>query len=251
MSEDRAVVITGIDERVEVETNRTGLSHPAHELLWNERGASTASVGPRVWTVTARIGLWVPAGTVHSVRLPAGTWYRAARFSVWATPKTPQWLRPFGVEITELLRLLLVRLSDTGLSPQSRSLNEQMVIDLLRPSEHEVAVHLPDAAVLLPMVEAVTARPADRHSLEEWAARLGVSGRTVGRTLRAHTGLGFTDWVASVRMQRAIELIVAGERLDDVAAEVGYRSPSAFGAAFKRASGLTPGAFRPDSPRDV
>lgn len=246
MAKEPAVVITGIDERVESETIRTDLVHDAHELLWNEAGASTASIGPRIWTVTARIGLWVPASTAHSVRLPAGTWYRAARFSIWATPKTPQWLRPFGVEITELLRLLLLRLSDAGLSPQARSLNEQMIIDLLRPSEHEVAVHLPDSALLAPMVAAVVERPADRHSLEEWAARLGVSTRTIGRALTAQTGLGFTDWVASVRVQRAVSLIVAGERLEDVAADVGYRSPSAFGVAFKRATGLTPGAFRPE-----
>ncbi len=246
MAKEPAVVITGIDERVESETIRTDLVRDVHELLWNERGASTASIGPRIWTVTARIGLWVPASTTHSVRLPAGTWYRAARFSIWATPKTPQWLRPFGVEITELLRLLLLRLSDADLSPQARSLNEQMVIDLLRPSEHEIAVHVPDAALLAPMVAAVVDRPADRHSLEGWAARLGVSSRTIGRALRAQTGLGFTDWVASVRMQRAIALIVAGERLDDVAADVGYRSASAFGVAFKRATGLTPGAFRPE-----
>jgi AraC-like DNA-binding protein len=119
-----------------------------------------------------------------------------------------------------------------------------MVIDLLAPSEHESAVHLPDSHLLAPLVAAVVAHPGDRHALEEWAARLGVSSRTVGRALRAQTGLGFTDWVASVRMQRAIELIVAGEQLDDVAAEVGYRSPSAFGVAFRRATGLTPGAFR-------
>ncbi|MFC5827970.1 hypothetical protein [Nonomuraea insulae] len=27
-------------------------SHPFHELLWNERGASTAVVGSRAWTIT-------------------------------------------------------------------------------------------------------------------------------------------------------------------------------------------------------
>lgn len=243
---DPAPVITGVDEQVESDVVRPDLVHPVHELLWNERGASTASVGPRVWSLTSRIGLWVPAGTAHTVVLPAGTWYRAARFSTWATPRTADWSRPFAVEVTPLLRLLLVRLAETDLSAQSRALNEAMVIDLLRPSTHEVAVHLPESDLLAPLVAAVRAHPDDRHTLEAWARRLGVSGRTVGRALAAETGLGFTDWVTAVRVQHAIGLIVAGELLDDVAADVGYRSASAFGAAFRRATGLTPGAFRPE-----
>lgn len=243
---DPAPVITAVDEHVERDTQRSGLTNEDHSLLWNERGAATASVGPRTWSITSRVGLWVPAGAVHGLRLPAGTWHHAARFSVWATPRTPRWLLPFAVEVTPLLRLLLVRLSDTGLSPQSRALTEQMVLDLLRPSEHEVAVDLPVSALLAPLVEAVLADPAARHTLEGWARRLGVSTRTVGRSLHAETGLGFTEWVASVRMQRAVGLIAGGEPIEDVAVDVGYRSASAFGAAFKRATGLTPGAFRPE-----
>ena len=40
-------VIAGMDELVSRETRWDAHSHPTHELLWNERGASSATVGSR------------------------------------------------------------------------------------------------------------------------------------------------------------------------------------------------------------
>jgi AraC-like DNA-binding protein len=80
----------------------------------------------------------------------------------------------------------------------------------------------------------------------EWAARLGVSTRTLGRAFHAETGLGFARWVATARAQRAVVLIAQGEDLEDIASAVGFRSVSAFGTAFRRVTGMTPGAFRSD-----
>ncbi|WP_316043255.1 AraC family ligand binding domain-containing protein [Actinomadura sp. CNU-125] len=74
-------------------------SHPFHELLWNERGASTAVVGARVWTITPALGLWMPAGTLHSGTRPrapgaapgssvTAAWPRCRpRRSAWRSPR--------------------------------------------------------------------------------------------------------------------------------------------------------------------
>lgn len=212
---DPQPVIAPIDERVGRDTVRADLVHAVHELVWNEQGASTVGIGPRVWSITPRIGLWVPAETPHTARLPAGTWYRAARFGVWATPRTPRWERPYA--------------------------------DGHRPARAERAGgRSAPAGVRHAGSTRLGGRGAAgaRHVLGEWATRLGVSARTIARALEREVGLGFTDWVTSVRVQRAVELLVAGEPSEDVAAEVGYRSLSAFGAAFKRSTGVTPVAFR-------
>lgn len=239
---DVAFAIRGYDERVDRDIHWRAHSHPVHELLWNERGATTATIGSRTWTITPTVGLWVPAGTVHSGWAAAGTWYRAAFFG----PRSGASLadRPVAVEVTPLLRLLLERLGDAELDERSRAVTETMVLDVLRPSEHELLVHLPDALLLRPIIDAVTADPAAPRTLNEWAVQLGVSPRTVTRAFRAETGSGFSGWVTAVRAQRAAVLLASGLDIEDVAAEVGYRSVSAFGAAFRRVTGWTPGAFR-------
>lgn len=217
-------------------------SHPFHELLWNERGASTAVVGTRVWTITPVLGLWMPAGTLHSGSASAGTWCRAGFFGFGAMASLSP--TPVGVEVTPLLRLLLDRLADDELPPGSRAVTEAMVLDVLTPSPRELLVQMPVSDLLRPIVEAVRADPGDQRTLADWASHLGVSARTITRAFNAETATSFARWVAAVRAQHAVELLGRGWEIDVVAEEVGYRSASAFGAAFRRTTGLTPGAFR-------
>lgn len=236
-------VIDGMDELVERETVWSPHAHPTHELLWNLRGASSVTAADRTWAITPTTGLWLPAGTLHTARAPAGTWYRAAQFGVHAV--RPLADAPVAVEVTPLLALLLARLQEPGLAEESRALTEQMVLDVLVPAPHAVAVTTPRAPLLRPVVDAVTADPGDPRTLADWAAALGVSPRTLTRAFRAQTGLSLGGWQAAVRAQRAVLLLASGERVDEVADAVGYASASAFGAAFRRQTGRAPSAFQP------
>ncbi|WP_103504226.1 MULTISPECIES: AraC family transcriptional regulator [Streptomyces] len=242
VSERVHFVIHDYEEVLRSDTVWGDHSHAFNELLWNEHGASSAVVGARVWTVTPTVGLWMPAGTLHSGAAPAGTRLRAAFFGSRTAPAISD--RPVAVEITPLLRLLLDRLGEPELPARSREVTEAMVLDVLAPSPRELFVHMPDGPLLRPIAEAVRADPADRRGLADWAGELGVSPRTVARAFTAETGTSFARWVATVRAQHAIELLAAGWEVEQVAHEVGYRSASAFGFAFRRTTGLTPGAFR-------
>ncbi|ONK12971.1 AraC family transcriptional regulator [Streptomyces sp. MP131-18] len=235
-------VIRCYDEVVAHDTTWNEHSHPCHELLWNQRGASTAVVGARVWTITPTLGLWMPAGTLHSGSATAGTWFRASFFGLSGTTSISD--VPVAVEITPLLRLLLERLGESRLSAASRSVTEAMVLDVLTPSSRELLLNVPVSDLLRPIAEAVREDPRDQRTLANWAAELGVSPRTITRAFTAETGTSFGRWVAAVRAQHAVGLLTRGWEVEAVAERVGYRSASAFGAAFRRTTGLTPGAFR-------
>jgi AraC-like DNA-binding protein len=200
-------------------------------------------IGAKVWTLTTSLGLWIPAGLRHSGWAAAGVVLRAAQFSVRSSPVLAE--GAVAIEFTALLRLLLDRL-DGELADGERARTEAVVIDVLRPAEHGFLLRMPRSPLLARIVEAITADPADRTGLEQWSARLGVSSRTITRTFRAETGLGFERWVAAARIRHAIVLLSQGEMVEDVAESVGYRSATAFGAAFRRITGVTPGAVRAD-----
>lgn len=239
---DVSFVIKGYEEVVALDTTWNEHSHPWHELLWNEQGTSTAVVGSDVWCVTPTLGLWMPAGQLHSASAVAGTSFRAHFFRYGTTSALPG--TPVAVEITPLLRLLLERLGEPDLGPESRAVTEAMVLDVLRPSSRALLVHLPTSELLRPIVDAVRADPGDQRTLTGWAAALGCSTRTVTRAFQAETGTSFARWVAGVRAQHAVRLLAQGFEVDVVADVVGYRSASAFGAAFRRTTGMTPGMFR-------
>lgn len=234
-----------IDGHVEVMARDTFWeehSHPSHELLWNERGASTATVGARTWTLSSTAGLWVPAGTPHHGWAPAGTWQRAVQLDVDQVPSISA--EPVGVDVTPLLRLLLDRLGTVDLGPASRASTEAVVLDLLVPATRQLLLRVPTSPLVAPLVAAVRADPADPTTLAQWAVRLEVSTRTLTRVFRTETGLGFSRWVATARAQHAAPLLARGEPVEEVAERVGYRSASAFGTAFRRVTGRTPGQFR-------
>lgn len=235
-------VIAGKYETVSRDTFWEEHSHPTHELLWSEQGAASATVGPRVWTITPTIGLWIPAGVRHSGWTPAGTWLRAAQFSIRSVPSISA--GPVAVDCSPLLRLLLDRLTAGDLDVDSRSTTEEMVLDVLAPATHELLLRVPESGLVAPIVAAVQADPSDATQLGEWAMRLGVSARTITRVFLAETGLGFAKWVAAARVQYAITLLAAGDDIDGIAYTVGYRSASAFGTAFRRVTGMSPGRFR-------
>ncbi len=239
---DVPFVVHGTDEVISRDTYWEEHSHPTHELLWNQRGASTATVGARVWTITPSLGLWIPAGTPHSGWTSAGTWHHAAQFGIHAAPAISD--APVAVEVTPLLRLLLERLNTEGLTADSRARTEAVVLDLMAPAPVELLLKIPDAPLLAPIVDAVRADPADGTTLAAWASRLGVSSRTVTRAFRAQTGLGFSQWLATARVQHAITLLAGGEEIEEVAERVGYHSASAFGTVFRRVTGMSPGRFR-------
>lgn len=217
-------------------------SHPTHELLWNARGTSTATVGDRVWTVTPNNGLWIPAGIRHSGWTPAGTWQRAALFGIDSVPSISE--HPVAVEVTELLRLLLDRLGEDGLDDSSRATTEATILDVLVPAAHELLLRIPHSPLLAPIAERLREDPSDTTSLAAWAEQSGVSTRTITRAFEAETGLGFSRWTATARAQHAILRLSAGDSIDEVAAAVGYRSSTAFGTAFRRVTGVSPGRFR-------
>lgn len=241
-SVDVPFTIHGGQEAISRDTRWAEHSHPTHELLWSERGASTASVDGRVWSVTPSIGLWIPAGVPHSGFTPADLLLRAAHFSP-ARIEAPVAV-PAAMDITPLLRLLLDRLITEELGERSRAVTEAMILDVLVRSPHELPLPLPEHPLLAPIVEAERSSPAQTLSLEQWARRLGVSSRTVTRAFESSTGMSFRTWTATARAQRALSLLSGDLLVEDVARRLGYRSTSAFSAAFRQATGLTPSQYR-------
>lgn len=109
---------------------------------------------------------------------------------------------------------------------------------LLRPRRHD------DAAV-----SDAQAWIADNYAQPNPVARLversGLPERTFKRRFRAATGYTPIDYVQTLRIEEAKQLLEATEQaVDDIGVSVGYEDPTFFRRLFKRSTGVTPSRYR-------
>ncbi len=77
------------------------------------------------------------------------------------------------------------------------------------------------------------------------ARRLAVSREHFSRQVRERLGCPPRRWVADERLRQAGLMLATGDQsVAEVASAVGFASPTAFNAAFRRFHGISPGAWR-------
>ena len=81
--------------------------------------------------------------------------------------------------------------------------------------------------------------------LNEMASSAQMSPVKFKSTFSAINGLNFSDYIYQKRMVHASVLLrETNQYIDEIAAEVGYKSSPSFAVQFKRYSGMAPGEFR-------
>jgi AraC-like DNA-binding protein len=93
------------------------------------------------------------------------------------------------------------------------------------------------------------ARPADPWTVEDLARRVGLSRSALAQRFGDLVGVPPMQYLAQWRLELAAQQLRHSDRpLALVAEQVGYESEAAFSRAFKRAHGMSPGAWRRRGP---
>lgn len=217
-------------------------SHQHHQLALASRGVLILAVDGSTWVLPRSRALWIPAGVRHAVTASVDT----TMLSLYLDPsRCPLTLStPTVVDAGGLLGELVSHLSQGDLAAAERARAEAVLWDLLTP--------LPVMTLPLPMpaddrarrvAEALLGDVADQRALADWGRTVGSSARTLARIFVAETGMGFAQWRTSARLSAALPLLAAGLGVGAVARQVGYATPSAFVAAFRREIGTTPAEY--------
>ena len=215
--------------------------HDEHQLAWTGAGVLTVLAAGATWVLPPSRALWIPAGLPHET----GAAGRALMRSVYVPPALSPvgWDEPTVVAASPLLAELITYLSGE-LTAASRARAEALLTDLLVPVPvTRLDVPFPADQVAGPVARALRDNPADPRTLAAWGRAVGASERTLARAFVAETGLTFGGWRAQLRVQAALPLLAEGAAAGRVAARVGYETPRAFTAAFRRETGVTPSGY--------
>ena len=217
-------------------------AHGSDQFLYASRGVMEVHSGQSVWLIPPSFGLWVPAGTQHRLRMPAAVSMRTL------------YLRPGLVEredlscvvlsVSPLLRELIletVALGELSLrNREHRTVRDLTALHLARATPMPTEIRVPRDPRALRVARRILQDLAEASSLQAACAEAGLSTRTLQRLFRNEVGVDADSWRQQARLTRAVELLVSGSSVKQVAFRVGYSQPSAFVAAFRRRFGVTP-----------
>ena len=85
----------------------------------------------------------------------------------------------------------------------------------------------------------------------ELARLCAVSLRTLQRHFQSEYKMTISNWLRAVRLQKAYSRLTSGERVKQVAIELGYKQLSHFSREFKRFYGVPPRFLTSQEPLDI
>jgi AraC-like DNA-binding protein/mannose-6-phosphate isomerase-like protein (cupin superfamily) len=219
--------------------------HARGQLVYAEHGVMMVAADGGRWIVPPTRAIWMPPNVAHSVRCIGVVRMRSIYVQPDAAARLPTKVNAVGVPglLAELIRAAVqVPL------PYAAESRDGRLMRLLLDELHALPVlplHLPQPADerLRRLCAHLAERPDDKATLADWSAALGVDAKTIQRLFARETGMTFGQWRQQARLLHGLERLAVGDKVVDVALALGYDSPSAFAAMFKRQFGEPPGAF--------
>jgi len=217
-------------------------AHARGQLFGASAGLLTIETAAGRWVVGPDQAIWSPPHSPHALRShgPFAGW------SLYVAPLACVHLPTEACVLgsTTLLRAATERAAewpdDKALDAVQMRLASVMLDEIAQLPREPVSLPSPSDPRLRRVAAAIAADPADTRDLEEWAELACVSSRTLTRLFAKQTGMSLASWRQRARLLTAQERLARGDPVTLVASDVGYNSPSAFAAAFRRAFGLPP-----------
>jgi AraC-like DNA-binding protein len=235
-----------------VDTSENGNETPVHnhrkgQLILALRGGVTCDVPGMRWMVPPNSGVWIPGGMFHSNRATANAMICFLLVEPNSAPLPKQCCT---LSISPMIREMILHLAtlpreypqDSHCARFVRVLLDELVRQPVENLSLPVSTH----PKLQLIADTLTATPADRTSLPEWADRVAMSERSLSRLIERETGLSFGRWRQQIHILIALRELSGGALVHQVAATLGYDSTTAFITMFKKALGKSPAKYFQD-----
>lgn len=218
--------------------------HRKGQLILALHGGITCKVAQAMWIVPPTSAVWIPGGMTHSNRATSGA-RLCFLFIEPGSAAMPEHCCTLRISplVRELI-LTLARRSPAQLEePATRRLVRVLFDELPGQPEQQFCLPVSDHPKIRTMVEFMAREPGERRTLAEWAAELAMSERSLARLVLRETGIGFRRWRQQLQLIQALRMLIGGQTVQQVAAELGYDSTTAFITMFKKGLGQTPGRY--------
>lgn len=213
--------------------------HRKGQLILALHGAITTEVENAMLMVPPQYAVWIPGQVPHSNNATPGArlCFLFIEPGAIALPD-----RCCTVKISPLVREVILTLAERQNTGCERLV--AVLIDEL-PHQREEQLQLPVSPhpKIRQMSERMIAQPASWQTLHQWAHHFAMSERNLARLVVNETGLSFRRWRHQLQLIVALQALIAGQTVQQVAQTLGYDSTTAFITMFKKGLGQTPARY--------
>jgi len=220
-------------------------THPRAQLLYAVEGVMRVLTPNSVWTIPSHRALWVPPNVEHHSFMMSDLEMRTLYVSADIPLALGKECRAISVSglLRELILGLLQEPAEYPIPGRGEHLVALILMEIDRATTQAVEIPWPQDRRLQTVCQTVMNSPGITYTIEELAELAGASARTLIRLFPKETGLKYRQWTQQVQLAEALCRLGRGENIARIASFLGYASPSAFSAMFKRSFGVTPNQY--------
>lgn len=220
--------------------------HDTGQLFLMQTGSLAFYCPKGYWLIPCQKAGWVPPCTEHGAK-----WYEPINATSIHIPlKVCKNLppEPCVFEPSTLFINIIEAMDSVVTSEYSEQRLKhlaQVLIDLLSEIQPTpFYIPLPNDSKLTSITQQIIENPAIEKSLDDWAAEVNLSRRTLTRHFKQKVGLSLGQWIHQVKVIKACELLSKGDTVTSVAFSLGFNQVSVFTTLFKKQLGITPKQFK-------
>jgi AraC-like DNA-binding protein len=220
--------------------------HAKAQLIYSIEGMLSIEAQGTIWIPPPGSAVWIPGGIEHRTTGIGRIDVRLLFVDAEAAPVLSE--KCCIVSVPSLVDGLLARMADLSLQEPRDRMREERIVAVLKDElfagcQAPVTLPIPSDARLKNLTRMLRAEPSLRLSVDQWGERIGMAPRTLSRNFQDETGLSLGAWRRQLHVSLAIQRLGSKESVTNIALDLGYESPSAFIAMFKRSLGTTPARF--------
>lgn len=154
--------------------------------------------------------------------------------------------QPTALSVPSLFKSLYKEIFSWGKHSGSFTSDQKRVIDLFKTQLakakeiRQFNVTFPSDGPMLKIAKQILKNPKEANDLNKWAERASMSRRSFSDAFKEATGLSFNQWCLKLKIAVAVQRILDGKDIKNIAYDLGFTHPSHFISTFKAQTGLTP-----------
>ena len=228
-------------------------AHTKGQLSYVEGGIAYITIDYRTYVIPARHFFWVPQGMEHILRIGySATVLRSLYFYAHDDCADPFYSK-LGIYPANELLIQMINYTEQwdGRHVGSKDENFEFLVALKKilPGLNNKAlpIILPttDNEQMQKIIRYLEKNIAERLTIKTVSSHFNISERSLSRLFQATLQISFLQFLKTIRMIKAIELILKTQKpIGDIAYSVGYITISSFSDAFQEFTHSRPTDFR-------